>query len=174
MFDEAEAAAACRGGIHSISRFARADARDRYIDTAAVRTTDMDGTDRPVLLFDGVCNLCNGLVQWVIERDDGQFRFAPLQSAAGRRLLERHDLPVDDLDTVVLVVDGKCYTKSAAALRVLRRLGPPYSLGYPLVAVPRRLRDRAYDLVAEHRYGAFGRRDACMRPAPERQERFLE
>jgi len=131
-------------------------------------------TDRPVLLFDGVCNLCNGLVQWVIERDDGQFRFAPLQSAAGRRLLEQYDLPVDDLDTVVLVVDGKYYTKSAAALRVLRRLGLPYSLGYPLVAVPRRLRDRAYDLVAEHRYGVFGRRDACMRPTPERQERFLE
>ncbi len=134
----------------------------------------MDDAGRPVLLFDGVCNLCNGLVRWLVEHDGGQFRFAPLQSTAGRRLLERHDLPADDLDTVVLVVDGECYTKSTAALRVLRRLGLPYSLGYPLVATPRRLRDRVYDFVADHRYRAFGRRDSCMRPTPERRERFLE
>lgn len=132
-------------------------------------------TDRPVLLFDGVCNLCNGLVQWVIERDpEGQFRFAALQSDAGLALLERHDLPTDDVDTFVLVDGDDYYTKSTAALRVLAGLGLPYSLLYPSIAVPRVVRDRVYDFVAEHRYGWFGRRDSCMRPTPERADRFIE
>jgi predicted DCC family thiol-disulfide oxidoreductase YuxK len=131
-------------------------------------------TDRPVLLFDGVCNLCNGLVQWLIERDGGRFRFAALQSEAGRRLLERHDLPTDDFDTFVLVEGDDHWTKSTAALRVLRRLGLPYSLLYPSVVVPRVVRDRVYEFVADHRYGWFGRRESCMRPTPEREARFLE
>jgi len=131
-------------------------------------------TDRPVLLFDGVCNLCNGLVQWVIERDpDAEFRFAALQSDAGQALLERLDLPTDEFETFVMV-DGEEYsTKSTAALRVLRRLGLPYSILYPLVVVPRFVRDRVYDVVAAHRYGWFGRRESCMRPTPEREARFL-
>ncbi len=140
-------------------------------------TTDESAvpTDRPVLLFDGVCNLCNGLVQWVIERDpEGEFRFAALQSDAGQTLLERHDLPTDDYDTFVMVAGDEYYTKSTAALRVLKGLGLPYSLLYPFVVVPRVVRDRVYDLVAEHRYGWFGRRDSCMRPTPERESRFLE
>lgn len=129
----------------------------------------------PVLLFDGVCNLCNGFVQWVIERDPaGEFSFAALQSDAGQTLLERHDLPTADFDTVVLVEGDDYFTKSTAALRVARRLGLPYSLLYAFVVVPRFLRDRVYDLVAEHRYRVFGRRDSCMMPTPERRDRFLE
>jgi predicted DCC family thiol-disulfide oxidoreductase YuxK len=132
-------------------------------------------TDRPVLLFDGVCNLCNRLVQWVIERDpDAEFRFAALQSDAGQALLERLDLPTDDFDTFVMVDGAEYYTKSTAALQVLRRLGLPYSLSYPSILVPRLLRDRVYDVVADHRYGWFGRRESCMRPKPEREARFLE
>jgi len=132
-------------------------------------------TDRPVLLFDGVCNLCNGLVQWVIERDrKGEFRFAALQSAAGRALLERHGLPTDDYDTFVMVDGEEYHTKSTAALEVLRRLGLPYSLSYPAILVPRLLRDRVYDVVADRRYGWFGRRESCMRPTPELEARFLE
>jgi predicted DCC family thiol-disulfide oxidoreductase YuxK len=131
-------------------------------------------TDRPVLLFDGVCNLCNGLVQWVIERDpDAEFRFAALQSDAGQALRERLDLPTDEFETFV-IVDGEEYpTKSTAALRVLRRLGLAYSILYPLVVVPRLVRDRVYDVVAAHRYGWFGRRESCRRPTPAREARFL-
>ena len=132
-------------------------------------------TDRPVLLFDGVCNLCNGLVQRVIERDrEGEFRFAALQSAAGRALLERHGLPTDDYDTFVMVDGEEYHTKSTAALEVLRRLGLPYALSYPAILVPRLLRDRVYDVVADRRYGWFGRRESCMRPTPELEARFLE
>lgn len=139
------------------------------------RTGDAVPTDRPILLFDGECNLCNGVVQWIVERDpEGTFRFAALQSGAGQALLERHDLPTDEFDTFVLVDGEELYTKSSAALRVLKGLGVPYALGYPAVAVPRFVRDRAYDFVADHRYGWFGRREACMVPTPERRERFLE
>lgn len=132
-------------------------------------------TDGPVLLFDGVCNLCNGLVRWVVERDPGgTFRFASLQSAAGQAILEAHGLPTDDFETFVMVEGDRYYTKSAAALRVLRRLGLPYALAYAFVAVPRPLRDRVYDFVADRRYGWFGRRDSCMVPGPEIEARFLE
>jgi predicted DCC family thiol-disulfide oxidoreductase YuxK len=132
-------------------------------------------TDHPVLLFDGVCNLCNGLVQWVIERDrEGRFRFAALQSDTGQRLLEAHDLPTEDFDTFVLVDGEEYYTKSTAALRVLRGLGLPYSLLYPAVAVPRFVRDRVYDFVADRRYGWFGKRESCMMPDESLESRFLE
>ena len=132
-------------------------------------------TDRPVLLFDGVCNLCNGLVQWVIERDpEGRFRFAALQSDAGQRLLAAHDLPTEDFETFVLVDGEYCYTKSTAALHVLKGLGLPYSALYPAVALPRFVRDRLYDFVADHRYGWFGKRESCMMPDESLESRFLE
>jgi predicted DCC family thiol-disulfide oxidoreductase YuxK len=131
--------------------------------------------DKPILLFDGVCNLCTGTVQWVIERDDeGTFRFASLQSEAGQALLEEFDLPTDDFDTFVLVEGDDYHTKSTAALRVAKRLGVPYSALYPLVAVPNVFRDRGYDVVANHRYRVFGKRESCMLPSPEIRDRFLE
>lgn len=132
-------------------------------------------TERPVLLFDGECTLCNGLVQWVVERDpEGRFRLAALQSKAGRALLERHGLPTEDVETFVLLEGDEYHVRSDAALRLLKGLGFPYSLGYVGVVVPRFVRDRAYDVVADHRYAWFGRREACMVPTPERRERFLE
>jgi predicted DCC family thiol-disulfide oxidoreductase YuxK len=132
-------------------------------------------TDRPVLLFDGVCNLCTGSVRWIIERDpEAQFRFASLQSDAGQALLEEFDLPTEDFESFVLVDGEDCYTKSTAALEVARRLGLPYAALYPFVVLPRFIRDRAYDLVAKNRYRVFGKRDSCMMPTPEIQARFLE
>jgi predicted DCC family thiol-disulfide oxidoreductase YuxK len=129
---------------------------------------------RAVILFDGVCNLCNGAVRFVIERDPaGRFQFAALQSAAAARLVgsrSRDRLP----DSIVLVEDGRLWTRSTAALRIARRLRFPWPAAYAMIVVPRPLRDWIYNLVARNRYTWFGRRDACMVPAPALQARFLE
>ena len=125
-----------------------------------------------VLLFDGVCTLCNGSVRFVIERDSGgRFQFAPLQSEAARRLLEKAPQPLPD--SLVLVEDGRLFTRSTAVLRIARGLRFPWPLAYVFVAVPRPLRDWVYDILASHRYRWFGRRDVCMEPTPDLLSRFL-
>jgi len=130
--------------------------------------------EHPVLLFDGVCNLCNGWIQFVIERDpDATFRFAPLQSAVAQELLQECDYEGETLDSIVLVEDGECYTKSDAVIRTARHLGLPYSLLRPFGALPARLRNVVYDFVADRRYRWFGRREQCMMPTPDRERRFL-
>ncbi len=132
--------------------------------------------DEPAIaLFDGVCNLCNGTVNFIIDHDpDRHFRFAPLQSEPGRALLEKHGLPAERLETFVLVEGERAYTRSSAALRVVRRLGWPWRLGYVFIVVPRPLRDLAYNLVAKYRYSLFGRRDTCRVPTAELRSRFLD
>jgi len=135
----------------------------------------VDDLDSPVILFDGVCNLCNAAVRTVVRHDDaGVYRLAPLGSPVGQELLRRHGLPTDGFDSVVLVEDGAAYTRSTAALRVCRRLGRPWSLLGPLLAVPAPLRDPFYDLVARTRYRLFGRTDGCQVPPPAVRERFAE
>lgn len=137
---------------------------------------DSDGaaTDHPVLLFDGVCNLCNGVVQFVIPRDpEGLIRFAPLQSEAGKALLSGHGLPSGQLDSVVLVEDGTVYRKSAAAIRLAELLGWPYRAAAVGRLLPESVRDGLYDVVAEYRYDVFGRKDRCMIPDEDVSGRFL-
>jgi predicted DCC family thiol-disulfide oxidoreductase YuxK len=127
-----------------------------------------------VLLFDGVCNLCNGTVRFVAERDPvGRFHFAALQSDKGRELLARCGLPLDALDTFVLVEGDRCWTRSDAALRVARGLSGAWPLLAVLRLVPRFLRDRVYGWVAGHRYAWFGKQESCMVPSPELRSRFL-
>jgi predicted DCC family thiol-disulfide oxidoreductase YuxK len=129
----------------------------------------------PVILFDGVCNLCNGFVQFVIARDPAaRFQFAALQSDSARRLLARVDGLGQVPDSVVLVDRGRVYTRSSAALRIARGLPFPWSLARALIVVPRPLRDWVYDRVARHRYRWFGRKDTCMVPTPDLRARFLE
>jgi len=128
-----------------------------------------------VVLFDGVCNLCNGFVQFVIARDSRRrFRFGALSSDAAVRLMACAGMTTGRGDSLILIEGGRAYLRSAAALRVARDLGFPWSLAYTLIAVPRPLRDWAYDVVARHRYQWFGRRDACMVPGPTTQGRFLD
>lgn len=128
----------------------------------------------PVLLFDGVCNLCNHSVQWVLRHDArGQFRFAALQSDPGRSLLLRFGLNAEQLDSVVLIDRDRAYIRSDAPLEVLYKLGGAWAWFYPLKALPRSWRDAAYDWIARNRYRWFGRREACMMPRPEWKERFL-
>jgi predicted DCC family thiol-disulfide oxidoreductase YuxK len=124
-----------------------------------------------VVLFDGVCNLCNGAVRFILARDPAaRFRFASLQSDAARRLMGTGG----PTETIVLLDAGKTYVKSTAALRIARGLRFPWPLLYAFVAVPRPVRDLIYDWVARHRYRWFGKRDTCMLPTPELRERFLE
>lgn len=130
--------------------------------------------DHPVVLFDGVCNLCVGYIQFLIERDpEGLFRFAPLQSAVAEELLSGTGLDPDALDSIVLVEDGKAYVKSDAVIRIGVHLGGAYRLLGPTKVAPRRLRNAVYDLVAENRYDWFGQKDQCMMPTPELEARFL-
>jgi predicted DCC family thiol-disulfide oxidoreductase YuxK len=128
----------------------------------------------PVLLFDGVCNLCHGVVRFILDHDrDARFRFAPLQSEVGRALLTRFALDPDALDAVVLIDEAGAHVRSDAALRVARALGPPWNCLGPLAVIPRALRDAVYDFIARRRYRWFGKKDACPLPRPEWRERFL-
>ena len=130
--------------------------------------------DHPVLLFDGVCNLCNRWIQFVIRNDpDAIFRFAPLQSDVGQQLLSEFGMPTDELESVILVEGDEYYTKSDAALRTGKHLGGVYRLLWPFRVIPRRLRNFVYDFVANRRYRWFGKRDSCMMPTPDIEARFL-
>ncbi|MGV3503323.1 MAG: thiol-disulfide oxidoreductase DCC family protein [Adhaeribacter sp.] len=127
-----------------------------------------------IILFDGVCNLCNGFVQFVIRQDHAQrFRFASLQSDKARELLQGQPGAGHSLDSVVLIENGRHYRQSTAALRILRHLSGGWPLLYGLVVVPAFVRDRVYAWVAGNRYRWFGQRDACMLPTPELKARFL-
>ncbi|UOR06020.1 thiol-disulfide oxidoreductase DCC family protein [Hymenobacter aerilatus] len=127
-----------------------------------------------VILFDGVCNLCNGFVQFVIARDaQAHFQFASLQSGVGQALLATHGAVVAATpETVVLVENGRVFTHSEAVLRIMRHL-PGWRWLYALRVVPRKLRDAAYRWVASHRYRWFGREEACWLPTPALRARFL-
>ncbi len=131
---------------------------------------------RPVVLFDGVCNLCNGAVQFLVDRDPrARLRFASLQSARGAELLTAHGraVPEGDPDTIVLIEDGVAYERSSAALRIARHLGGVWRLAYAFIVVPRPLRDLVYRFVAKNRYRWFGKTDECRVPTPELRARFL-
>jgi len=126
------------------------------------------------ILFDGVCNLCNGFVQFVIARDPGaRFRFAALQSAAAASVLRDAGVTGPLPDSIVLVEGARVHFRSDAALRIVRGLRFPWPLAYGLVIVPRVIRDRVYDLIAARRYRWFGRRESCLLPTPDLERRFL-
>lgn len=127
-----------------------------------------------VLLFDGVCNLCNGFVNFVIDRDPERlFRFAALQSRAGEGFSRKYSFSGDALRTLILVENGRVYQKSTAVLRMCRSLSGVWPVFYAFIIVPRFLRDAAYDLVAANRYRWFGRRETCRVPAAADKERFF-
>lgn len=131
--------------------------------------------EEPIVLFDGVCNLCSGVVQYIVPRDaDGRIHFASLQSDVGEELLAEHGLPTDRLESIVLIEGDDCYVKSDAVLRIAGHLGGVHALLPPLRILPRRFRDRVYDFVAARRYRWFGEKDQCMMPTGDVRERFVE
>lgn len=126
-----------------------------------------------MILFDGVCNLCNGFVQFVIARDPvGRFAFASLQSEAAHSLLASRAARRLS-DSMILVAGERLYTESDAALHIARGLRFPWNLAFGLILVPKSLRDVVYRWVARNRYRWFGRRDVCMVPTPDLTARFL-
>lgn len=130
--------------------------------------------DGPVVLFDGVCTLCNGVVSFLIPRDgERRLLFASLQSAAGQALLADHGLPTEEFDSIVLIDGERLYHKSAAVIRIAELLGWPYRVAAIGRLVPSRVGDWAYDIVAENRYEWFGRKEQCVIPDEDVSDRFL-
>jgi len=131
-------------------------------------------SEHPVLLFDGVCNLCNSSVQFILKRDPkGIFRFASLQSEEAEALLEQYEDKPEDLDSVLLLEGEELYARSDAALRVARRLTGLWPFLYAFIVVPRPIRNGLYNWIAGNRYRWFGKKDQCMMPRPEWKHRFL-
>ena len=128
-----------------------------------------------MILFDGVCNLCNGAINFVLRHDrKGIFRFASLQSEAGQQLLAAHNLDSKELNSFFLIDKGKVYKKSAATLKVMNYFAWYWKELQILRIVPFFLRDAIYDFIAANRYKWFGKRQECMVPTPDLQKRFLQ
>ncbi len=128
----------------------------------------------PIILFDGVCNLCDKSVQFIIKNDKKKhFRFAALQSNAGQRLLTQYGISTTELNSFILIYNNQVYNKSSGALHVAKLLGGGWIFFYSLIIIPKFLRDSIYDFISEHRYKWFGKKEACMIPTPELKARFL-
>ncbi len=133
-----------------------------------------EALSHPVILFDGVCNLCNGYVNFVIDRDpESVFKFGSLQSEAGRAYLRKFGMPEDEIKTIVLVDGDRFFVRSSAVVRIAKHLPFPWKIAWLGVIVPAPLRDVFYDLVAKNRYRWFGQSDQCRVPTPELRERFI-
>ncbi len=130
--------------------------------------------DRPILLFDGVCNFCDSTVQFILKHNKSkEIHFASLQSAYGQEILKKAKLPTKDLKSLIFIKDGKIYTKSTGALKLTPYLGI-YKFLYIFMVVPTPIRNFVYDWVAKNRYKWFGQKDACSIPSPETRKRFIK
>ncbi len=128
-----------------------------------------------IILFDGVCNLCSGSVQFIIKRDpDAYFKFASLQSDFGQRQLQEFGLSRTSFHSIILIRGDKVYQRSDAALEIARKLNGAWPLLYGFKILPRFLRDAVYNLIGRNRYKLFGKKDACWIPTPELKSRFKD
>lgn len=127
-----------------------------------------------IVLFDGVCNLCSGSVQFIIKRDPKeQFQFASLQSEVGQQLIRKYSIS-EDVNSFILIEDGKSYMKSEAALRVAKNITGAWKLFRLFLFIPRPIRDLFYRLIATYRYRWFGTCESCMLPTKDLEKRFLD
>ncbi|MCX8490712.1 MAG: thiol-disulfide oxidoreductase DCC family protein [Cyclobacteriaceae bacterium] len=130
---------------------------------------------KPIILFDGVCNLCNGAVLFIIRHDkNARFTFASLQSTFGQEKLKQFGLSSDELSTIVLLSNGRIFTKSSAALEIAKDLDGLWAAFYFFKIFPSFIRNPVYDFISKNRYRWFGKQDACMIPTPEMKSRFLQ
>ena len=132
-------------------------------------------TTKKIILFDGVCNLCNSSVLFVIQRDPkDQFRFAPLQSEIGQSLAAKHKIDTTDVDSIILIDGDQVYVKSTAALHIAKYLTGGYPLLFGFMIIPRFIRNWVYNYVAKNRYKWYGKKESCMIPTPALKSKFLE
>jgi len=130
--------------------------------------------DKKVILFDGVCNLCNSSINFVIKHDPKDlFRYASLQSDLGKSLMDKHHINPEKVDSIILISQDNAYTKSSAALRIARYLSGGYSLLVIFIIIPVFLRNLVYDYIARNRYKWYGKKESCMIPTPELKSKFL-
>lgn len=128
-----------------------------------------------IVIFDGVCNFCNGAVNFIIKRDPtGRFAFAPLQSSVGQELIEKHGLAMVGEDTILLLKDGQCFERTDAVLEIMNDLAGFWHWFRVLKVLPKPCRDYLYRVFARNRYRLFGKRDTCIVPTANVRERFLE
>jgi predicted DCC family thiol-disulfide oxidoreductase YuxK len=131
--------------------------------------------NKPIVLFDGICNYCNYWVNFAVRRDSKQkLLFTPLQGETAKRLLPQYNISPTALSSVILIDKEKAYTQSTAALRMCRYLDGGWKLLYGLIIIPKPIRDFFYNIIARNRYKWYGKRDECMVPSPELRDRFLE
>lgn len=128
-----------------------------------------------IIFFDGVCNLCNGLVDFIIKRDnEGHFKFTSLQSQFAANFIEAHDCGLMNVDTVILASEGRLFIKSSAVIKILTRLRWYYGIMHFFWVFPAFIRDKIYDFIAANRYVWFGKKVTCRVPSEEEKSRFLE
>ncbi len=131
--------------------------------------------NKKIVLFDGVCNLCSSSVQFILKRDTkNQFLFGSLQGETGQAYLKKFNLPADAFNSFMLVEDDALYTRSTAALRMVKHLGGTWSLLYAFIIVPKFIRDGVYNFIAKNRYKWFGKKEACWVPTPDLNAKFLD
>lgn len=129
---------------------------------------------KKIILFDGVCNLCNSSVQFIIERDTKNvFLFSSLQSDFGQKILKENNLNEENFDSIILIDEDKIYQKSDAALRIAKELQSPIKYFNLFLILPQFLRDFGYDLIAKNRYKFFGKQESCWIPTKELKNKFL-
>jgi predicted DCC family thiol-disulfide oxidoreductase YuxK len=128
----------------------------------------------PILLFDGVCNLCNKLVIFIIRRDNkASIKFSALQSPEGMLLLQKRGLSAEGINSIVFIESSRYFLKSSAVLHLFKALGGGWRILYGFIIIPDFIRDFFYDLIAKYRYSLFGMSEKCMVPSDEIKERFL-
>jgi predicted DCC family thiol-disulfide oxidoreductase YuxK len=134
----------------------------------------MNAESKKIILFDGVCNLCNNSVVFIIKRDKKDvFRFAAIQSDEGEKLIKEHNIDTSKTDSIILIEENKYSVKSTAALKIAKYLKGGYPLLYGFIILPVFFRNWVYDIIAKNRYKWFGKKDSCMIPTPELKSKFL-
>lgn len=135
----------------------------------------MNNDQHALVLFDGVCNFCNDRINFIIKHDrKNYFRFAPLQSETGKKVLRENGRDDQDPDTFILVENGKIYDRTTAALRIAKKLNGLWPLLYAFIIVPPFIRDVAYRIIAKNRYRWWGKKESCMIPTPEVRRKFVD
>jgi predicted DCC family thiol-disulfide oxidoreductase YuxK len=155
-------------GLGFVSWISRRGSIQRNLLTGKISSS------HPIILFDGICNLCNGFVRYIIRMDRNDvFRFGLLQSDHVRSMLRRHELEISSFASVILLEGERIAVESDAVLRIARILGGGWNSVYLFKIVPNFIRDYLYRIISRHRYRLFGKRDACMIPPPELRDKFI-